>query len=76
MKCKLKSMLTKLILILGLITFTFSKSVLLAKNLSNGVCDYDLGRYSFNLNAILIGNLSKPYFDNHTTNMSNSYSKD
>ena len=72
MKCKLKSMLTKLILLLGLITFTISKSILRAKNLSNGVCDYDLGRYSFNLNAILIGNLSKAFINHYSFIINNS----
>ena len=72
MKCKLINMLTKLILLLGLITFTSSKSILVAKNLSNGVCDYDLGRYSFNINALLIGNLSKSYIGNYTFKINNS----
>ena len=64
-------MLIKLLILIGISHFIIPKSILIAKSINAEKCDYDLGRYSFNIRALLNGNLSKSMFENYTIENSN-----
>ena len=64
-------MLKKLLILIGIFNVIITKSILIAKSINSEKCDYDLGRYFFNINAVLNGNLSKSILENYTIENSN-----
>ena len=55
----IKNIFLKIILIIGIIQFSFENFYLEKKSLSNMQCNKDLGRYLFTIKADLSGNMSK-----------------
>ena len=55
----------KLLFIIGILQYTKEKSILEAKSIYNGRCNNYYGIYSFNISAILKGNLSDSIIDNY-----------
>ena len=72
MKNKINKMLKKLLLIIVIFKFIISKSILTAKGITHPKCEYELGRYSFNITSILNGVLTQSMLDNYTINNSNN----
>ena len=58
-----KNILLNILLIIGMIQYSFGNATLEFKSLSNYQCDNELGRYLFDISADLSGSLSKSYFD-------------
>ena len=71
MKASIK-LISQMILILVLISYSFQKSTLYANYISNDYCDSELNRYSFQIECELRGNLSPSMF-NAFTIVTNSY---
>ena len=60
----IKNILLKILLIIGIIQFSFENATLeKKKSLSNTQCNSELGRYLFTINADLSGFLSKSFFE-------------
>lgn len=71
MKRKKNAQLIKFLLIIEILEYILSKSSLKANGIYNGKCDYEFGRYIFNINATLTGNLSKSIFENFSFKIKN-----
>ena len=64
-------MLKKLLILIGIFNVIITKSILIAKSINTEQCDHDLGRYSFNITALLNGNLTKSILENYTIENNN-----
>ena len=59
----IKNILLNILLITGIIQYSFENAILEYKSISNQQCNSKLGRYLFDISADLSGDLSKSYFD-------------
>ena len=71
MKSNLYNILIEIFFIFSFFKCIFTKSILVAKNISKGKCDKVLGRYTFNINAQLNGDLTESMFENYIIKSNN-----
>ena len=72
MKNKLYNIFIKIFFIFSFFKYIFTKSILVVNNISKGMCDNVLGRYTFNISSTLNGNLTESMLENYIIKSNNN----